>query len=817
MVMAFKQKQVLFFIIAAIVAATFVAYEPIRHNGFVNYDDTGYITENPNVTGGITQQSIKWALTSLYAANWHPLTWLSHMADCQIFGLNPVGHHFANVSIHIVNALLLFWILNSISSSLWASAFIAAVFALHPLQVESVAWAAERKTVLSGLLWLLTMAVYIRYARKPGFGPYMLLLFVFGICIMTKPSVVTLPLVLLLLDYWPLERIRWGQIGRLILEKIPLLVMSAVSSIMTIIAQKGGEAVVSLDTIPLDTRITNVFSSYIKYIGKLIWPSELAVFYPPSYPAISKTTTAVYILLFILITGISIYIGRRRKYMAVGWLWFVGTLVPMIGLIQAGFQVMANRYMYLSMLGLLIIIAMGCKELIAKHPRLKTVAAVMGVISLSCLLVLTRMQVRHWQNSLTLFEYALKTTKNNVVIETYYGCALLEAGQLDEAEKHLNNAMRIIPTAKALSNLGKVYIKQGKTNEAISCFTSLLRQNETSADGHYYLALSLGMQKKYDEAIKHLARTLEIEPNYPDARNKMALALMATGRLDEAVASFNKLLQKNKNSEEIHYNLAVALGKQNKFDEAIQHLARVLVIDPNYPDARNKMALALVTIGRLDEAVSCYNALLEHQKDSAEIHYRLAVVLGMQNKYDEAIKHLARVLELDPNYPDAHNKIGTLLASTGRLDEAIEHFSEALRTDTDKTKQYSNLARAYQQLGKYEEAIQSWTKAAELKPNDIGIINNLAWLMATVNNTSIENAKKATEFAEHACELTGYKDPSLLDTLAAAYAASGGFEEAATTAQKAIDIAKTKGQDAMAGRIQKRLELYRAGQRYIEK
>ncbi|MGD0551369.1 MAG: tetratricopeptide repeat protein [Sedimentisphaerales bacterium] len=648
----FNQRQVLFIISISLVAATLAAYEPIRHNGFVNYDDSGYITENPNVTGGITQQSFKWALTTLYAANWHPLTWLSHMADCRISGLNPLGHHFVSVAIHIANTLLLFWILKNITGTIWAGAFVAAVFALHPLQVESVAWAAERKTVLSGLFWLLTMAAYIHYARKPGFGRYMLLLFVFGLCIMTKPTVVTLPLVLLLLDYWPLERIRRGQSVAatsksaiwLIAEKTPLLAMSAALSVITIIAQKGGKAVISLDIIPLDTRIANVFSSYIKYIGKLVWPSGLAVFYPPSYPAIPKTTTAVYILLFILITAISIYIGRHRKYMAVGWLWFVGTLVPMIGLVQAGFQVMANRYMYLSMLGLLIIIALAVKELIAKHPRLKTIVAIMGVISLSCLLVLTRMQVRHWQNSITLFEYALKTTKNNPVIETYYGCALFyEAGRLDEAEKHLSNAVRISPTfAKALSNLGRVYIEQGKTNEAISCFTNLLRQNENSAETHYDLALSLGMQKKYDEAIKHLAKTLEIEPNYPDAHNRTGIALMAIGKPDEAIKYFDEALRINKDKSEVYGNLGTAYMRLDKYGPGIYNFNKAIEQKPDSIVNLNRLAWALATVE--DTSLRDANKAIEAAgraceltgNNDAEYLDTLAVTYAAAGRFEEA-------------------------------------------------------------------------------------------------------------------------------------------------------------------------------------
>ena len=669
-----SQKHILLFVIAALVITTLIAYAPIRHNGFVNYDDSGYITENPNVRGGITRTSIVWAFTKPHSFMWHPLTTLSHMLDCQLFGLNPLGHHSVSVLIHIANALLLFLILTNVTGTTWASAFVAAVFALHPLQVESVAWAAERKTVLSGLFWLLTMAAYIRYARKPGFGRYMLLLFVFGLCIMTKPTVVTLPFVLLLLDYWPLERIRRGQSVTatsksaiwLIAEKVPLLAMSAALSVITIIAQKGGEAVISLDTIPLDTRIANMFSSYIKYIGKLVWPSDLAVFYPSSYPAIPKTTTAVYILLFILISAISIYAGRRRKYMAVGWLWFVGTLVPMIGLVQSGFQAMANRYMYISMVGLLIIIALAGKELIAKHPRLKTIAAIMGVISLSCLLVLTRMQVRHWQNSLTLFEYALKTTKNNPVIETYYGCALFyEAGRLDEAEKHLSNAVRLSPTyAKALSNLGRVYIMQGKTDEAISCFTNLLRQNENSADTHYDLALSLGMGKKYDEAIKHLAKTLEIEPNYPDADNKMGIALLATGKPDDSIRYFDEALRINKDKSEVYGNLGTAYMRLGKYGPGIYNFNKAVEQKPDSIVNLNRLAWALATVE--DTSLRDANKAIDAARraceltgnNDAEYLDTLAVTYAAAGRFEEA-KATA-------------NKALSIAKSSGREDLASE-------------------------------------------------------------------------------------------------------------------------------------------------
>ncbi len=613
-----SKKRVTLFIYIVLAAVTVVAYEPIRHNGFVGYDDNEYIVKNPHITGGITQQSLTWAFTKPYASNWHPLTWISHILDCQVFGLNPLGHHLVSVLFHTANALLLFWILKNITGTIWTSAFVAAVFAVHPVQVESVAWAAERKTVLSGLFWLLTMAAYVRYTRQPAFGRYILVLLVFGLCIMTKPIVVTLPLVLLLLDYWPLERVRWGQyVGAasksakwLIVEKIPLLAMSAFLSVMTFVSQKSGGAMSTAENMPLDYRIANVFLSYIRYIGKMIWPSGLAVYHPHPRTGFSDIAVVTCALLFVLITFFSIYMGRRKKYVAVGWLWYVGTLVPMIGLVQVGAQAIAYRYMYLSMLGLLIIVAWAVKDLVANRFRRKVVAAVSAIVVLSAFVILTQMQVGHWQNTITLFEHTLNVTKDNAAAEHNYGYALSEAGRLDEATIHLNRAVQLVPEfVEARNNLGKLYLKQGKINEAIDCFTELAKRKDAPAEVHYSLASALLMQKRYDEAIKQLAIVLELDPDYAHAHSAMAVALMSAGRTDEAIACFNKYLRLNENSVELHYNLAVALVMQKKYDEAIRHFTRVTELDPNNAGALNGLARTLDTLavtyadaGKFDDA-----------------------------------------------------------------------------------------------------------------------------------------------------------------------------------------------------------------------
>ncbi len=692
--MRLNQKQIIVFITVTLILATLVAYEPVRRNSFVEYDDNDYIVNNPLVTSGITLESLGKAFTQPHFFMWHPLTTISHMLDYQLFGLNPLGHHLVSLLFHIVNALLLFWILNSLTGTMWLNAFIAAVFALHPVQVESVAWAAERKTVISGLFWLLTMAAYIRYAKQPGFGRYLAVLLVFGLCIMTKPVVVTLPFALLLLDYWPLERVRWGQknksvakiilnqksTGWLVAEKIPLLGMSAFLSVMTFVAQRQGGVVPTLERMPMDYRIANMFLSYIRYIGKLIWPSNLAVCYPHPHVTFSNLWAIACAILFIAITVVIVYyIGRRRKYAAVGWLWFVGTLVPVIGLVQSGAQAMANRYMYIPMLGLLIIVGWGIKDYIDKQPKARIAAIILAGAALFSLLVLTRMQVKHWQNTLTLFEYTLNVTGDNPVAENGYGAALFNAGRLEEAQPHLRKAVRLAPAfPAAIANLAKVYMEQGNYNETVACLDEIIKHNEGTAD----------------------------------------------------------------------------------------------------------------------------------------TYYNMGTALSLLQRYDEAIKYFKKALELNPNDPDTHKRMGIVLLVMGRNNEAIARLNDSLRIKSNQVEVYTNLGTAYSQLGQYEKAIQNWTKALELQPNSVDVLNNMGLALAAFGNVTAEKANQAIAYAHRACELTGYNNAEYLDTLGVAMAAAGKFEEAKTIAAQALNIAKTSGQEKLAGEIGNRIKLYEAGQPY---
>jgi tetratricopeptide (TPR) repeat protein len=682
------QKRIKLLICLVIIVATFIAYEPIRHNGFVDYDDNQYITENRTISSGITLHSLN-RMFLAHHGMWHPLTTFTNMLDCEFFDLNPFWHHFVSLLIHIADAVLLFWLLTYLTGAIWPSAFVAAVFALHPLQVESVAWASERKNVLSGLFWFLTMLVYAWYTRKPGTSRYLLLVLIYGLCIMTKPTVITLPLVLLLLDYWPLERFNPGRAaerkgvspGRLLMEKIPLLLLSVFLGAITVFVQQQGGTIVTSDRLPIDVRIANALISYIKYIGKFIWPIALAIIYPHPGKNFSEELLLISFLLFVLISAVCIYLGRRKRYLAVGWLWFVGTLVPTIGLIQAGTQAMANRYMYLPMLGLLFIIAWSVKELVANRSRLKIIMAGSAALLLLCALAITRMNVRYWQNSNTLFEHTLKVIPGNDNAEYQYGLILFRQGRLDDAISHFNSAIRINPALiPPRSEIGFILIKQGKVNEAIDYLNELLRYGDFPR-AHYYLGVALMMESKYVEAIKHFRASLIQDPRQPDVLYKMGVALLSTGNPNEAIIAFNK------------------------------------------------------------------------------------------------------VIKLNP--ADAET--------------------------------YINLGKAYQQLGRFVPAIEAWSKAAQLSPDNVTVLKSIAFLLVTRENISAQDAEKAISYSRRACELTNYKEAAQIDILAAAFAAAGNFDEAQTTAQKAIDTATAAGQEKLARSIEKRLLLYKQGRRFPPK
>ena len=528
-----------------LVLATLTVYFQVRNHAFVNFDDDLYVSENSYVQDGLTLKSITWAFTATDTANWHPLTWLSHMMDYQLYGMDSGRHHLTNIFLHVANTLLLFFVLRRISGNLWPSGFVAVLFAVHPLHVESVAWVAERKDVLSTFFWMLTMWSYVRYVERPGVKRYLLIVFFFILGLMAKPMLVTLPFVFLLLDYWPLDRFQFGQsdIGRnslqrsiglrLALEKIPFFVLAAASSSLTFIVQEIGGAVAPLGGFSVNLRIANALVSYVSYMGKMIWPQNLAVFYP--HPVLLpwwKVAGAG--LLLISISLFVIRVWRRRPYLVVGWLWYLGTLVPVIGLVQIGRQAMADRYTYIPLIGISIIIAWGVPELLVKWRYKEIGLAAIAAVVFSVLMAITYIQVRYWANSITLFEHALEVTFNNYVAHDNLGSALYRKGRLDEAVGHYTEALRINPDyLEPHNNLGAALFRKGKIDEAICYFTRALRIKPDIAETHNNLGAALFQKGKIDEAIAHFQEALRIRPDYANAHNNLNSALAAKDRFDD--------------------------------------------------------------------------------------------------------------------------------------------------------------------------------------------------------------------------------------------------------------------------------------------
>jgi tetratricopeptide (TPR) repeat protein len=552
------------FICFCLAISTLSVYWKVHNYDFVNFDDDKYVSENRHVQVGMTLESITWAFTTNHSSNWHPLTWLSHMLDYQFYGLNPGRHHLTNVLFHIANTLLLFFVFRKMTGHLWQSAFVASLFALHPLHVESVAWISERKDVLSTFFWMLTMWSYIWYVQHPRIDKYLLVLLFFMLGLMAKPMLVTLPFVLLLLDYYPLCRFHKSAdsihsrkrsiVFRLVLEKIPLFILVVMSSAMTFYAQKQGGVVASLDAIPIQARISNALISYVYYILKMIYPSKLAVLYP--HPVIFpwwQVTGAC--LLLLSISFLAIRFIKQRPYFVVGWLWYIGTLVPVIGLVQVGNQSMADRYTYIPLIGIFFIISWGTSEFIKRWYDAKIILPTIAAI-LFIFMAVTFLQVGYWKNSITLFEHTLGVTNNSHIPHNNLGNALQAQGCIDDAVKHYVEAVRIKP-----------YF----------------------AEAHNNLGTALQAQGRMDDAVKHYIEALRIKPDYEHAHYNLGNTLQAQGRMDDAIKHYVEAVRINPDFAEAHSNLGIALFHKKDIDGAIEHFRKALQIKPDYIQAKNNL------------------------------------------------------------------------------------------------------------------------------------------------------------------------------------------------------------------------------------
>jgi tetratricopeptide (TPR) repeat protein len=805
---------------------TVAIYLPVVELSFVTFDDTYYLTNNPKVQAGLRWDSVRWAFTRAHAANWHPLTWLSHMLDCQLYGLKPLGHHVTSLLFHTANTLLLFGLLKRLTGAFWRSALVAALFALHPLHVESVAWVAERKDVLSTFFFMLTLLAYARYAEQAGSTEkasdrgqesesnagtqktnhvsrithhvsrpthhaslfYLLSLFCFALGLMSKPMLVTVPFVMLLLDCWPLRRFqiaglntRSSALWRLVGEKAPFFMLSAASCVVTVIAQQKGGALSSfagVTGVSMESRIINTPISYAWYLAKLLWPTDLAVIYPyeRDWPLVQALLAAA---LLVALTGVAWWQACRRAYLAVGWLWFLGKLVPVIGLVKVGAQSIADRYTYLPAIGLFIALAWGLADLTAGWPnRTLPLAAGAAAVLAACALAVGA-QLLYWQNTESLFQHALAVTRNNYIANNNLGLYIAEHGQLELAKKYYRAAIQIAPSyPPPWNNLGTTLVQQRRYEDAIVVFEGALNLNPRSAEAESNLGAALSCLDKPDEAVPHLQEAIRLNPEHSMAHFNLGNALLRKDRLPEAIEQFRITTQLNPHYAEAYSNLGLVLVKQRKPEEAAVEFRHALALQPGLFTA----------------------------------HYGFGELLIDQGKFDEAIEQLAEVLRLQPNHEPARVQLGIARASHGKLDEAVEAFSAALRLQPDDASAQYHLAAALASQHKTQEAIGHYREALRILPDFAEALNNLAWILAANPDAHVREGRQAVVLAERACKLTGYKQPIMVGTLAAAYAEAGRFDEAVTNAEKARTMAEQANQMELAAKNRALLDLYLSGQ-----
>jgi len=625
----------------ALILLTLAVYWRAQYHWFA-YDDAQYIFGTKHIRSGLNLADIKWAFTTHFAANWHPLTWISYMMDTQAFGMSARAFHLTNILLHAASVFLLFLVLSRMTRSEWKSAFVAALFAIHPLHVESVAWIAERKDVLSGFFFMLTLWAYAGYAERPAFRRYALVVLCFALGLMSKPMLVTLPFVLLLLDYWPLARLRAKSgtgvsFGRLVLEKVPLFAMSAVSSVVTYSVQSKGGAFGAPAEFPFGIRAMNALVSYIAYIGKTIWPSKLAVLYPHPGPSLPIWKAVAAGILLIAITILVLRAARRKPFLAVGWLWYLGTLVPVIGLVQVGVQAMADRYTYLPLIGLFIMLAWGIPGSMGvweygstggetpPHPHTPThphayrlsvqIAAVVAILALG---PATWHQIGYWQDNATLFRHTAAVTKDNYDAYINLGAALQGTGKYEEALDVYLRAERLRPNhAPVHYNIGGVLAPMGRYEEAIAEYEKALKLEPRYPDVHCNLAVVLVKKGRYQEALKHYKEALRIYPDYADAHSNLGSLLDIMGRTKEALAHYDAAIAANPDYPEAHYNKAVALQKLKRFRDAADEYRLTIRMQPGFVPAHRNLAVTLYFSGDYRGA---WNEVHEMMRLGAEIN-----------------------------------------------------------------------------------------------------------------------------------------------------------------------------------------------------
>lgn len=688
----------------------FLVYGQTINYGFINIDDELYVTGNDRVKEGINIENIFWAFTTTHAANWHPLTWLSLLIDSSLFGLSAGGYHFTNLLLHLANSLLLFFLLSRLTGSTYKSAFVAALFALHPLHVESVAWVSGRKDVLSTLFWLLTVWAYAGYVYLPGWRRYCILIFFFILGILSKPMLVTLPFVLLLLDYWPLNRFasnhfpkadfilsekavvkirksadilagdllkeentKWSDrpvsrlenveqksASALIVEKIPLFVLTLFACVITYVVQKQGGGVAPADAFPLDVRLANAVVSYFDYIVKMFWPVNLSVFYPhPGYWPFEKI---ILFGLFMILISLVVLLGARRyPYLAVGWLWYIGTLVPVIGLVQVGAQAMADRYTYVPLIGLFIMVSWSAPQMALRLKHKKLILSFSAAFLILVLSILSWQRCQLWSDEFTLWDDFLRNHESAFAYNVR-GAGYAKRGENETAIRDYSSALKLDPNfAPAYINRASAYGEVGRYDQALRDFRQAIRINPNFAGAYYNRGLVYKNMGKLDEAIADFTEAVKFQADMEDAYLNRGVVHGMTGQHKKALDDFNQSIKIKKNFAEAYYNRGIIYNMLKQYDLAIADFEKALDINPQNAAAYNNMAFALDAMGKTKEALKSYGAALQIEPDYALANNNLGMMLDRLGRYEESIAHFEKALKSRPDYAEANRNLQAAL------------------------------------------------------------------------------------------------------------------------------------------------------------
>jgi tetratricopeptide (TPR) repeat protein len=826
----------------ALVLVTAAVYWPAHGFQFIAYDDPGYVGENVHIRSGFSVAGIVWAFTKMVKDTfyWMPMTWLSHMLDCQLFGVNPGAHHLMSVAYHAANAVLVFLLLRQVTGAFWRSAVVAALFAWHPLQVDSVAWIAERKNLVSAFFLLLTLMAYVRYARNPAPARYILAFFLLCLAVMAKPAAVMAPGLMLVLDFWPLRRLRLTTPASsgtpapqhsstpplfVFLEKLPMLIPVAVTSVATVLVHQSYKALPSLHELPISVRLANAFVSYLRYVGKAVWPVHLAIYYP-SPKAWPVWLVALAVGFVVLVSLLGLKWAASRPWFIAGWLWFLGGLFPNIGLVQAGSQSMGDRFVYVPMIGLWIMVVWLAAEWLARVRARTTVLATVALIPLLAGLIVTSIQLRHWRNTVTVFEHAVAVTKNNALAHDLLAATLAYQGKTDEAIAHCKLLLAINPnSAPAHRTWGLALEKQGDRAQAVAHFLRAIELEPTSASIRYDLARALQQQGRTEDAIRQYRTVVRLDAANADACDDLAWMLATaenpTNRnVGQAVEVAQRAvsLAQVKGPERL-ITLAAACLSAGRTNDAVCAVLKAVAAEQDHgaqePETSGNLGPALVRQGHTDAGLALLSETARSTTNSAvvaEIERQIGLMFSEQGKYEEAAVHYGVAVRANPRLATAQNDWGVDLAAQRRFAAAAEHFAAALKIDPQYAVAHWNMALALIATDKPAEARAHLNEAIRLKPRYVSALNDLAWLLATCPDGNLRNAREALRLAKRATDLTDRADAGILETLAAAYAEGGRFSEASRTVEEAIQLCGAANQKELLATLENCRQRFRAGQ-----